>query len=207
MSLRRPSLTTEPKLLAVLERARSVGFLGPGPLRVHSDHAERFVDAVPEAGRLLDLGSGAGLPGLPVLLARPGLEGVLLDASEKRCAFLTWAIVELDLADRVVVEHARAEIAGHDERLRGQFAVVTCRGFGPPPQTVECGAAFLQPGGRLLISEPPERRPWPTEALQDLGLTVDTTFEGVVSFVLDGDYASRYPRPIKQQRRRPLFDL
>ncbi len=207
MTLRRLSLTTEQALLEVLERARAVGFLGPGPLRAHTDHADRFVEAVPPTGRLLDLGSGAGLPGLPVLLARPGLEGVLLDASAKRCAFLTWAIIELELSDRVSVEHARAELAGQDERLRGSFGVVTCRGFGPPAQTVECGAGFLQPKGRLVISEPPQRRPWPQAVLADVGLTVDETFEGVVSFELEGEYPATYPRPIKQQRRQPLFEL
>ena len=194
-------------MLSVLERARTVGFLGPGPLRAHTAHADRFVPAVPESGRLLDLGSGAGLPGLPVLLARPHLEGTLLDASEKRCAFLTWAIVELDLAARVSVEHARAEEAGHDERLRAGFNVVTCRGFGPPAQTVECGAAFLEVGGRLVISEPPERRPWPEGELGELGLQVDTSFGGVVAFSLFDAYADRLPRPIKRQRSTPLFDL
>jgi 16S rRNA (guanine527-N7)-methyltransferase len=60
------------------------------------------------AGRLLDVGSGGGLPGIPIAIACPALRVTLLDANRKKCAFLTQARIELPLAN-VEVVHARVE--------------------------------------------------------------------------------------------------
>ncbi len=161
----------EEQLHAVLERARTAGFLGPGPLRVHSDHARAFGDPIPnEARRLLDLGSGGGLPGLPLFVRLPRLGGVLLDASEKRCAFLSWAVAELGLLDRVSVRRGRAEELAYDPELRASFDVVTCRGFGPPAASIEGAIGFLADRGRLVISEPPAGRVWSEGGLAAIGL-------------------------------------
>ena len=55
------------ELTAVLERARALGALGPGPVEDHITHAQRFVDALADqTGRVLDLGSGGGIPGLVI---------------------------------------------------------------------------------------------------------------------------------------------
>ncbi|MEZ5341157.1 MAG: RsmG family class I SAM-dependent methyltransferase [Acidimicrobiales bacterium] len=63
-----------------------MGFLGPGPLRVHINHARYYLDSIlDDTTRLVDLGSGGGLPGLPLLLDLPAVEGRLVDGSEKRC--------------------------------------------------------------------------------------------------------------------------
>ncbi len=59
-------------------------------------------------GRLVDVGSGAGLPGIPLALARPGLDVTLLDASAKRVRFMQQAVIELALANAHPI-HARAE--------------------------------------------------------------------------------------------------
>ncbi|MFT7600634.1 MAG: hypothetical protein ACI8TP_003578 [Acidimicrobiales bacterium] len=202
-----PEMTTSSRqLLPVLERARAVGFLGPGPLRVHMAHADRYAEALhPGASRLLDLGSGGGVPGLPIFAASPGLSGVLLDASARRCAFLLWAVTELDLASRVDVWEGRAEDLAGPETMA--FDHVLCRGFGPPAQTVECALGFTAANGRIVISEPPERRPWPHERLRELGLAVDVSVTGLVSFDLVDDSVRPRPRPIKTQRRNPLFSL
>ena len=123
---------------AILERSRRLGFLGPGSVRVHVEHAHGFtrgVDAPP--ARLLDLGSGGGVPGLVLAVQWTETVTVLLDASERRCAFLTEAVVSLGCGDRVTVVRSRAEQAGRRDDLRGHFDVVVARGFGPPAVTAE----------------------------------------------------------------------
>lgn len=163
-------------------------------------------DPAPGGVRFVDLGAGGGLPSLPILVARPSYSAVLLDAIRKRCSFLVWAAGQLGIADRVEVWCGRAEEIGHEDRARFRFDAVVARSFGPPAQTVECGAPLLRPGGRLLISEPPEEREWPADPLAAVGLVhqVDAAV-GVVVLRRDGDVDDRYPRRIKVQQRMPLF--
>ena len=99
-------------LFAVLERSRSLGFLGPGPVSRHVAHAEAMGAAAGRPdGPVLDLGAGGGVPGLVLALAWPGTSWTLLDASERRAGFLENAVLRLGLADRVSVLRARAEDA------------------------------------------------------------------------------------------------
>src|SRR3954451_12506435 len=92
-------------LLEVLEDARELGLLGPGPVERQVEHALDLARAIGEFdGRMLDLGSAAGLPGLVLFDQWPGVTGVLLDAQRRRCEFLTRAVATLDLVERVGVE-------------------------------------------------------------------------------------------------------
>ncbi len=79
------------------------------------------VEFLPEAGRLVDVGSGNGFPAIPLLLARRGLEGTLLEPRERRWAFLSEAVRELGLRARVMRESA----SRHGE---GGYVVMTVRG-------------------------------------------------------------------------------
>jgi 16S rRNA (guanine527-N7)-methyltransferase len=171
------------RLLEVLERSRSLGYLGPGSVRVQVDHASGFAAGIDDAPtRFLDLGTGGGVPGLVLACRWPESEAVLLDARERRCAFLREATRDLHLEDRVAVVSARAEEAGHSDQLRESFDLVVARGFGPPAVTAECGAPFLRPGGTLAVSEPPEADNavaraagsvrWAPDGLARLGLAV-----------------------------------
>lgn len=190
-------------LLSVLERARSLGFLGPSPLRVQLEHARRFGVAVEEAGDdVLDLGSGGGLPGLVMAADDRDLRVTLLDASARRCAFLLWAAGELGLADRVEVLQGRAEALAAGRR--SSFDAVTARGFGPPSQTVECALGYVRSGGRIVISEPPERREWVVLDLASCRLRPSHAYPGVVVVHVEGVPPPDLPRPIRTQRRNPL---
>jgi 16S rRNA (guanine527-N7)-methyltransferase len=221
------------KLTEVLDRARAVGFLGPGPIASHIEHAERYgpavdatLDAVgttsaststskPPVGDvandlgpvdLVDIGAGGGVPSLPLLVARPSVRAVLVDASQKRCSFLVWAVAELGMGDRVSVWASRAEAVGREDRGRQRFSVLVARGFGPPASTLECGAPLVIDGGRLVISEPPERRRWPASELSDrLGLVEVPSPPGVVVFERRGPVPEDVPRSAKEMQRRPLF--
>ncbi len=200
-------------LQAVLEEARDLGFLGPGPVEGHIEHAEGFLQAVGGQlpGRVIDLGSGAGLPGLVLALAWPDVPIVLMDSSERRTLFLARAAKDLGVSSHVVVARARAEDAGRDPAWRAQADLVVARSFGPPAVTAECAAPLLEVGGRLIVSEPPEDggSRWPAEGLESLGLHPAARFEqAFCRFQILRQEAlcpEAFPRRVGVPEKRPLF--
>lgn len=208
-----------PPLRKVLERARSLDLLGPMALEEQVDHALGFAQALeqvrpdaPTPARWLDLGSGGGLPGLVLAQHWPDTPAVLLDASERRTAFLSEAVLELGWADRVHVVRARAEEAGsvHSE-FRAGFDVVWARSFGSPPVTAECAAPFLKPGGLLVVSEPPvpgTATRWPPEGLAQLGQEPLRSVRGRFGYqvILQATACpERFPRRSGVATKRPLY--
>lgn len=100
------------------------------------------------AARLLDLGSGAGFPGLPLKLVWPEIELYLLEATSKKAAFIATAVSTLQLHTAYVLD-GRAEEFARDQSLREQFDLVVARGVVPLPALVELGLPFLRVGGVL----------------------------------------------------------
>jgi 16S rRNA (guanine527-N7)-methyltransferase len=212
-------------LYDILAEAREAGFLGPGPLEPQLRHAQGFVTVArrlaafgPASPRLLDLGSGGGLPGLVVAERWPEAEMVLLDANGRRTAFLRHAVDRLALSSRVTVLQERAEVCGHREGLRGAFDGVLARSFGRPAVVVECGAPLLRVDGWLVVSEPPaapsgtdgrdEGSRWPAEPLRLLGLeAVELVHEGFEyrTFRQRTPCPDRFPRRNGVPAKRPLF--
>ena len=196
---------------AVLDDARGLGLLGPGPLQPQLDHARAFGRAVPPESRVLDLGSGGGLPGLVILADRPDLRGVLLDATQRRCDFLREACERLGVVDRAEVVCARAEEAARALEWRASFDVVTARSFGPPAVTAECAVGFLRAGGSVLVSEPPEPNParWPAAGLARLGMTAEPVPEAAPARLMRLRVTEavdpRWPRRVGIPRKRPLW--
>lgn len=107
-----------------------------------------FLEDVPEGGVVLDIGSGAGLPGLPLSLARRDLEVHLVEVDRRKAAFLATAVAELGLS-RAQVHRVRAEGRPGEERLP-QADVVISRAFTGVETWVPLGTPYLAPGGRLL---------------------------------------------------------
>ncbi|HJY61910.1 MAG TPA: 16S rRNA (guanine(527)-N(7))-methyltransferase RsmG [Streptosporangiaceae bacterium] len=97
----------------------------------------------PRPGTLLDLGSGAGLPGLVLAMMLPGTAVTLLEPMERRCRFLAECITELGLAN-VTVLRGRAE----DVTIRTD--VVTARAVAPLPRLAELAIGVVRPGGMVL---------------------------------------------------------
>lgn len=161
-------------LRSVLADAQRIGLLGPQAVETHIHHAEAWADSLAPAP-LLDLGSGAGVPGLVFAVRWPGVEAALLDGQTRRTAWLRTATVRLGLEDRVQILEGRAEDLGHAPELRERFPLVVARGFGPAATTAECGSAFVEVGGRLSVSEPPEvgSGRWPEAELARLSLQVE----------------------------------
>jgi 16S rRNA (guanine527-N7)-methyltransferase len=105
-----------------------------------------------DARRVVDVGSGAGLPGLPLKIARPELELCLIETDRAKAAFLVHACATLGLIGVEVVAR-RAEEAGHDPRLRETFDAAVARALAPLPVLVELCLPFVRLGGRLLAQK------------------------------------------------------
>lgn len=103
----------------------------------------------PEA-RLIDVGTGAGFPGLAIKIARPGFRVTLLDATRKKVDFLQAVIADLGLSD-VEAVHGRAEEIGHDRAFRGRFDLATARAVSSTPALLELCVPLLREGGRCLF--------------------------------------------------------
>ncbi|MBV9012723.1 MAG: 16S rRNA (guanine(527)-N(7))-methyltransferase RsmG [Pseudonocardiales bacterium] len=104
-------------------------------------------ELVPQGARVLDVGSGAGLPGIPLALARPDLVIALLEPMARRVAWLQEVLAVLDLA--VSVYHGRAE----DPQIRAECGgndVVTARAVAPLGRLAGWSLPLVAPGGRLL---------------------------------------------------------
>jgi len=102
-----------------------------------------------EGASLIDVGSGAGFPGLPLAIARPDLRVLLLDSLQKRVNFLADVAAALGL-DNLSAVHERAEIAAHQPGLRGQFDYTVARAVAPLPVLCELCLPFVREGGFFL---------------------------------------------------------
>jgi 16S rRNA (guanine527-N7)-methyltransferase len=128
---------------------------------------------VRDLATLADLGTGAGLPGIPLAIAVPGLEVTLVESNGKKARFLREAVRTLKLGNAQVVE-ARAE----DVDLDGVFDAITARALATLADILAVGAHLLAPGGRLLAMKgaPPEAEiaalpaGWRVEAVHPLAV-------------------------------------
>ena len=129
----------------------------------------------PPQGKVLDLGSGGGIPGLVLALAWPGVEVALLESRTRCAAFLLEAVETLALADRVEIIEARAEEAAHRSRPPRCLRPRDLRGFGPPPPPPNAPSASSPPAATSPSANPRIRRrprpPLAPAALAQLNLT------------------------------------
>lgn len=112
--------------------------------------AHNFPDGV---ASLIDVGSGAGFPGIPLSIMLPDVHVVLVDALDKRVKFLQSVIDELHLNAEAV--HARAEDAARRPELREQFDIATARAVAAANLLAEYLLPFVKPGGRMLTLKGP----------------------------------------------------
>ena len=102
-----------------------------------------------KAKNLVDVGSGGGLPGLPLKIVRPDLSATLLEATGKKARFLEQSVEELTL-DRVEVVNARAETVGHDPSHREKYEVATARAVASLSTLSEYCLPLVKKGGCLV---------------------------------------------------------
>ncbi len=196
----------EDTLLAAWVRAQDRSVVGPGDPRTHLRLARELAGRLPRASSAVDLGSGAGIPGLALAGLWPESTWVLIDAAQRRVMLMEETVRELGWDDRVAVVHGRAEDLARTD-LRGRFDLVTARSFGPPAATAECAVGFLREGGVLAVTEPPaaDGSRWSPEGLALLSLEVLPPQPGVQELRFVGGLDDRYPRRAGVPNRRPLF--
>ena len=156
-------------LHAVLGEAQRIGALGRAPIDEVIRHACAFVDALPlDARSCVDLGTGAGVPGLVLAVARPDLRVTLVDRREKRTDALHRAIRTLDLESTTEIVCAEVETLVSNPIWKGRFDAAVSRGFGPPAFTLTNSSVLVRTGGVVIISEPPVNIPsrWSEDLLR-----------------------------------------
>ena len=130
-------------------------------------------------GSLLDVGSGGGLPGIPLAIAKPELAVSLVDTVQKKTTFLQQAVIELALKN-VTVHHARVE------EMQGQYAQISSRAFAEIGLFISLTRHLLAPGGRWLAMKGVR----PDDELK--ALPADITVEAIIPLTVPGLAAERH---------------
>ena len=104
-----------------------------------------------QGGKLIDIGSGSGFPGLCLKLVEPRLDVTLLEASSRKASFLAKARAELGLRG-VRVVRARAEEIAEDDGFREEFDLATVQGVASLPRVIQLGLPFVRIGGSLVVA-------------------------------------------------------
>ena len=102
--------------------------------------------------RVIDVGTGAGFPGIPLRIILPQIRLVLLEATDKKVEFLRHIIAKLEL-DNVEIARGRAEEVAHDDIYREKFDVVVSRALAPLNTLAELTLPFCTVGGRLIAQK------------------------------------------------------
>jgi 16S rRNA (guanine527-N7)-methyltransferase len=194
----------------VLEANRSFNLTGAKSASELAPHILDSLTVVPYVGEdLVDVGSGAGLPAIPVAIAA-GVPITLVETTRKKADFLANVLAELALSGEVVSE--RAETAAHDPRLRGRFASGTARAVSSAPTVAELLLPFIKPGGVAILQrgaiESRERTALADAALM-LGAQIgdehrETGDRRIIIVSKTGETPSRFPRRTGVPEKRPL---
>lgn len=167
---------------------------------------------IPEEAAVMDIGSGAGFPGVPLALIRPDLHITLLDSLNKRIVFLD--LLRERLGCKYSTIHGRAELLAKDDEFRESFDVVAARAVAALPTLAEYSLPFVKKGGYWLAMKGPNEDLQPAlHAIQILGGTlVDTVRyslpggdERLIYVVKKiGTTPTKYPRNSGQIKQKPL---
>lgn len=123
-----------------------------GPAGELIDDSLVLLEHLGDSAKVVDVGSGGGLPGLPLKIARPDLRITLIESDQAKAAFLVRACAALGLRD-VEVLARRAEDVGRDPAYRESFDIALARALAPMPVLVELCLPLIKVGGRLLAQK------------------------------------------------------
>ena len=167
---------------------------------------------VPQGAKVLDLGTGAGFPGLPLLIARPDIRLTMVDSTAKKLAYVASTLDKLSLSAETL--HARAEEAARQPELREQFDFATARAVAALPVLAEYCLPFVRVGGVFAAMKGPSE---PVEPAEQAIVTLGGGNVQVTDYTLEQAGARRlvqvekcrptpekYPRRSKQIQQKPL---
>ncbi len=181
----------------------------------------QFLGELPEGSRVIDVGSGGGLPGVPLALVLPRLKFTLLEATGKKVAYLRDVVRVLGLENVSILEQ-RAEVAGHDrgEKVAGggragghreSYDAVIARAVGPLAVVAELTVPFARIGGGIFLikgQKAGEELAEAAEALKRLMAvhagTVETPTGRIVALGKSSATPRDYPRRDGEPKRAPL---
>ena len=172
-------------LIRIFSAAQRIGALGTQPVKDMISHACAFTDALPLSVRTcVDLGSGAGVPGLVIAIARPEIQITLVDRRSKRTDTLQRAVKALGIEQQVSVVCADVESFARTVNIKRSFDAACARGFGPPEFTLKWSAELVKTGGVIVVSEPPPGSPdrWQGIDLSAVGVSEPTRIGPVAMF-------------------------
>lgn len=184
--------------------------------------AKHFIDSLallsffsPDQGaKVIDVGTGAGFPGLALLIARPDLNLTLLDSTKKKLFFLEQVLSSLDLQAETL--HRRAEEAGQDPLYREQFDLVTARAVSNLRDLSEYCLPFARPGGFFTPLKSGDIDEEITQAKHAIALLggnlkqleryeIDSAGSRSLPIIQKISHTSpKYPRPSAQIAKKPL---
>jgi 16S rRNA (guanine527-N7)-methyltransferase len=149
-------------LLLLWNRAQNLtGFESPPEIvRGLFEDSLLFLPLLPDRPlRMVDIGAGAGIPGLPLRIIDEGIEVTLIESKRKRVSFLKTVRRELGLEKSVIIEEGRAEaLVSAVIRRDGEFDVAVARAVGNLEEVVPMALQYLKPGGVFIVSAPPPAR-------------------------------------------------
>lgn len=154
-----------------------------------------------KVGSVIDVGSGAGFPGIPLKICFPALELTILDSLNKRLIFLQEVVKQLGLT-HVSFVHSRAEDAGRDKKYREQFDIATARAVARMNVLAELCMPFVKPGGSFLVMKGSNVEEELTEGKKAIKVLGGKT-EKVETFDLPEEQSERNIVMIRKQQKTP----
>ena len=208
-------------LLSENEKVNLTAIKTPGEIVLrHLADCAALCEHLPDSGRLLDVGCGAGFPSLVVAVLRPGLSVTALDATGKKVAFVERCAAELGIPNLTTIVGRAETLAARGGELRESFGVVTARAVAHLPLLSELCLPFVSVGGTFLAMKGPIAEEEAREAAHAIpalggkleGISKRTLSDGrseplshaVVEIGKIRKTPDFYPRPYAQIVKKPL---
>lgn len=173
----------------------------------------RYVD-IPENAKIIDVGTGAGFPGLVLKLFRPDIQMTFLDSTRKRLGFIENVLKECDVQGEIV--HMRAEEAAQLSKYREKYDFATARAVAALPVLSEYCLPFVKVGGSFISMKSADSNEELIESKQAISIlggnvTEDILFDlvedmprRIVRVKKNSQTPTKYPRPSAQIAKKPL---
>lgn len=173
----------------------------------------KYVD-IPQNAKIIDVGTGAGFPGLVLLLARPDIQMTFLDSTKKKLGFIESVLAETDVKAEIL--HARAEEAGQKAEYREKFDFATARAVANLTNLSEYCLPFVKVGGTFVSMKSASADEEISEAKKAVGILggkicednlfdlVENTPRRILILKKISQTPTKYPRPSAKIAKSPI---